>query len=170
MRVFQLLLGLVCVLALAACGSSAPADSPADTVSAGALRISNIWMRTPIAEGTPDAIYMVIRNTGSEPDQLIGASSDAVASIELHQSASSGGVMTMRPVQAIDLPAGGAVAIESGAYHLMLFGRKQPLKAGDTLALHLTFRQAGRVTVQAAVRDSAPAGPDIQPQDGGHQH
>lgn len=68
----------------------------------------------------------------------------------------AGGMMTMTPVDRIDVPAGGSVALEPGGYHIMLLGLTAPLEAGTTVEVTLTFENAGEVAVSADVRDTAP--------------
>jgi copper(I)-binding protein len=67
-----------------------------------------------------------------------------------------GGMMKMSAIDKLPLPAGKAVDLKPGGYHVMLFDLKQPLKAGDTVPLTLTFEdKAGRkasVEVRAPVR------------------
>jgi len=170
MHLFRLLLVLGLALSLAGCGASGAATEDQDAIRAGPLRISHAWMRTPNEAAEADAVYLVIRNTGTEEDQLLGATADVAATVELHQSLTTNGVVAMRPVKAIPIPAGGAVAIESGAYHLMLLHRTRLAKPGDTIGLNLTFARAGTVSLRAEVRDSAPAADPSGGGGGGHQH
>ena len=65
-----------------------------------------------------------------------------------------GGSMTMKPVDAIELPAGKAVKLEPGGYHIMLIDLVQPLAVGDRIEITLTFEKAGAKTVEAEVRDA----------------
>mgnify|MGYP005846920321 CR=1 FL=1 len=53
----------------------------------------------------------VIRNTGTEDDVLLGASSDVAATTEIHESYMEGDTMMMRPVERIEVPAGGVVVL-----------------------------------------------------------
>ncbi|MFO0121427.1 MAG: copper chaperone PCu(A)C, partial [Inhella sp.] len=74
-----------------------------------------------------------------------------------------GDVMKMRQIPALALPAGQAVALKPGGYHLMLIGLKQALKPGDTVPVSLVIeRQDGQretLNLQAPVRalGAAPA-------------
>jgi periplasmic copper chaperone A len=69
------------------------------------------------------------------------------------------GMMMMRAVDSLPLPAGHAVSLGSGD-HLMLLGLKHPLKPGDNVPLKLTIEFAGKrkqtIDVKAEVRMSAP--------------
>jgi copper(I)-binding protein len=66
-------------------------------------------------------------------------------------------MMRMRQLQALDLPAGQAVKLAPGGYHLMLMGLKQPLKDGDKVPLTLEFEDAQRVRSKVVV--DAPVKP-----------
>ena len=68
----------------------------------------------------------------------------------------SGGMMTMSPVDEVPVPAGETVALEPGGYHVMLLDVVEPLVAGDTFEVTLTFENAGEMVVEAEVRDTAP--------------
>lgn len=64
-----------------------------------------------------------------------------------------GDSMTMRPVEAVELPAGKAVALEPGGYHIMLLDLVKPLEVGETFEVTLSFQIAGDRTVTAEVRE-----------------
>jgi copper(I)-binding protein len=103
--------------------------------------------------GANSAAYMVIRNTGNEPDKLIAASSDVAKTIELHTVVEEGGMMRMRQVEGgIDIPANGEVVLKPGGFHVMLIGLTRDLNAGDKVELTLTFEKAGQIPVTAEVR------------------
>ena len=64
-----------------------------------------------------------------------------------------GGMMTMREVDRIEVPAGETVVFEPGGYHVMLLDLAEPLEVGDTVEVTLTFERAGDVVVTAEVRE-----------------
>ena len=98
----------------------------------------------------PGAAWLTIRNSGGA-DRLLGAESPAAERIEIHTHIHERGVMKMRRVEAIDIPAGGEAALEPGGGHLMLFGLKTGLAPGDSFPLTLLFEKAGQVTVEMRV-------------------
>jgi hypothetical protein len=65
-----------------------------------------------------------------------------------------GGTMGMRPIDRLEIPAGGTVELKPGSYHIMLIGLNQELKPGDKIEITLTFEKAGEVKVTAEVRES----------------
>ena len=140
---------------LGACGATG-APSP--------ISVSDAWARAALASASGDdsmgggaassnsAIYMTIRNTGSAADRLVKAESDVAKSVELHTASMVNGVMQMRPVDAIDVPAGGSVALQPGGFHVMLVGLTRDLKAGATVRITLRFEKAGAIALDAPVR------------------
>lgn len=134
------------------------------------LKIGHPWARATVAGQSAGGAFMKIENTGSTPDKLIGASTPAAASVQLHSMAMEGEVMRMREVPAIELPPGKTVELAPGQFHMMLMGLKAPLKADDKLPLTLKFEKAGDVEVEVSVqpaqgvRAASHMEPDV------HQH
>jgi periplasmic copper chaperone A len=98
------------------------------------------------------AAYMVLVNNSAEADRLLKAESDVAGAVELHISEVKNDIMTMRQVQAIDIPAGGQVELKPGGLHVMLIGLKRPLQAGEKISLVLTFEKAGQVMLEVEVK------------------
>ena len=104
------------------------------------------------SSGSNSAAYMIITNNSSDPDRLTRAESDVAQSTELHKSENVDGVMTMRPVDAVEIPAGGAAELQPGGIHVMLVGLTRDLKAGEKVQIILEFEKAGKIAVEAEVR------------------
>jgi copper(I)-binding protein len=80
---------------------------------------------------------------------LVAVSSPVAKAAEIHTMTMDGGVMRMRAIDSLPLPAGKTVELKPGGYHLMLLDLVQPLKAGETVPVVLTFTDpAGRKTIQ----------------------
>jgi copper(I)-binding protein len=139
-------------LALASCSSSASTPA-AGASSAKAPTVSDAWVRPSTGTGDPVAAYLVITNETGRDDALLGASSPAASSVEIHRTSTDMNGMTgMKPVARVDVPAGSTVKLAPGETHLMLMGLSQPLQAGGKIELDLLFERAGKVVVQAEVR------------------
>jgi copper(I)-binding protein len=103
------------------------------------------------ASGT-GAVYVTLRNGGSSPDVLLGATSDAAEHVELHETIRDGDVMRMRPVAKLEIPAGAALEMKPGGLHIMLINLKRELRPGDRVPVTLTFEHAGPVSLEVQVR------------------
>jgi copper(I)-binding protein len=122
----------------------------------GDLVIERTWARESV---TPTgAAYLTVRNQGDADDRLIGISTDVAERAELHSSVMQDGVMRMRPVEAVEVPAHGEAVLAPGGLHVMLIGLKGPLKEGGSFAMTLAFEHAGEVEVTTAIEDIAYGG------------
>ena len=114
------------------------------------LKIETPYARVTIP-GRPAAGYLKIHNSGAAPDALVSASSPMAERVELHTHLMENGVMKMRQVEKVEVPAGGEAAFEPGGYHLMIFGLDKAVKPGTTLPLTLSFEKAGGLDVEFRV-------------------
>ena len=122
------------------------------------VQVTQAWSR-PAPQGGNGAGYAVISNTGPAADTLIAVATPVAGRAEIHESMIMGGQAMMHPRPGgLPVPAGATVALKPGGWHIMLMGLKQPLKAGDHYPATLTFKKAGKVTVQFSVQATAPAG------------
>ena len=120
----------------------------------GALSIDSPWSLAlpPI---TPNgAVYFRIENRGPAADRLVSAHSPVAARAEIHAHEMDGGMMTMRQVHSVEVPAQGEVAFEPGGLHVMLLGLKKPLVAGERYPLVLEFEKAGTIEVAVEITSS----------------
>ena len=115
--------------------------------TAGSLSIGNATARF-LLEGRPGAVFLSIDNKGSA-DKLIAASSTLSQRVELHTHTMDNGVMRMRPVEVIEIPADSVTELKSGGYHIMMFDVKSMPEKGSTVPLTLTFENAGEVQIGA---------------------
>lgn len=105
----------------------------------------------PVPASDVAAVYLTIENTGSEADQLTGASSGVAGRSGIHQTSVTDGTASMSSVDVIEIPANSSVVFAGGGYHLMLMDLREPVAAGDEVSVTLTFERAGDVEVVAAV-------------------
>ena len=126
------------------------------TRAAEPVSISNAWVRVPAPGQKVAGAYMDLVSPGAAA--VAGAASPAAARVELHSTSMDGGVMKMRPVETIALPAGKPVRLAPGGLHLMLVDLRQPLKEGDRVPITLSIRRGDATTevkVEAPVRATA---------------
>jgi hypothetical protein len=124
------------------------------------VTVAQPWVRATVAQQKATGAFMTL--TSAKDVRLVGASSPAAGTVEVHEMKMVGDVMKMRHVPALPLPAGQAVALTPGGYHLMLLDVKQQFKDGDKVPLTLEVEDAQKVRtkleVEAIVRplNSAP--------------
>ncbi|BBJ00257.1 hypothetical protein FGKAn22_19490 [Ferrigenium kumadai] len=137
---------------------------------AGDIQVDGAWSRAT-APGQADAMAD-LSITSKQAATLVGISSTACKSVELHSMTHEGGVMKMREVKTLELPAGKRVSLGESGYHLMLIGLKAPLKAGEAVPLMLKIRAAGKreVNVEAKAEVKPLAEAKAEPKADEHMH
>lgn len=107
--------------------------------------------------------YVMIDNPHAQSDRLVGAKALWAQKIELHDvTQNDQGVLEMRAVDALAVPAKGTLALRPGGQHLMIYGLKQKLDVGQIKSITLCFEKAGDVVVPFAVRPVSYKGRTVQ--------
>jgi copper(I)-binding protein len=123
------------------------------TASGDAVAIMNAWVREAHPDATTHAGYMTLVNVSSEEKVLVRLESPTYDKVELHQMTMADGMMKMRALAEMVIPAGGQARLEPGGTHLMLWDPKQPLTKGESVDLTLIFRSGRQQTVSVKVDD-----------------
>ncbi len=127
----------------------------AATAAAAQTTVSDAWVRGTVAQQTTTGLFATLTSKGG--GTLIEASSPVAGVVEIHEMSMHGDVMKMRALSnGLPLPAGKAVKLEPGGYHIMLMGLKKPLAPGERVPVVLIIESADKkretLNVQAEVR------------------
>jgi copper(I)-binding protein len=93
-----------------------------------------------------------MRIEAREADTLVGFSSPAAQSVELHRTSFDAGVATMRKVDSVVVSPSTPLVLAPNGMHLMLHTLTSPLQPGQQIPVTLRFQHAGEVTAQLEVR------------------
>jgi len=150
-------------LALAACGGDGDAQQ---------LSIEDPRARSTDPTAERGAVYFSFVNATDEDRSIVSATvaDDVAGVVELHETVAAEdtdsdmddgdagmdgmGAMRMREVASIDAAAGETVSLEPGGLHIMLLDVAEPLEAGATFELTLTFDDGSEQIVTVEVRDT----------------
>lgn len=111
------------------------------------VSVTDAWVRGTVPGQKATGAFMQLKS--SADTTLVSAASPAAKVVEIHEMAMDGGVMRMRAVGKLALPAGKAVDLKPGGYHVMLMDLGAPLKEGDSVPVTLTFADKdGRQSTQ----------------------
>lgn len=118
------------------------------------VTLTDPWVRATVPQQKATGAFM--RLTAAQDMRLVAASSPVAGITEVHEMKMVDNVMKMRAVPALDLPAGQAVELKPGGYHIMLLDLKQPVAQGASVPLTLVFEgkdgQRQTQELQAPVR------------------
>ena len=121
-------------------------------IDAGGVRAESAWIRVSLPPHEMTAAYLELHNDGDEEDLLLGAELDIAETVEVHLSDLEGGMMRMREVDQLPVPAGGSLRFRPGGPHLMITGLKRPLAVGESVDLTLRFKRSGTIVAAAEVQ------------------
>lgn len=139
---FPSLLSVLFLLLLSACS---PSGDEAEIV------IADPWIRETPPGRTVAAGYLEIHNRGEQARTLLAARSPNASRVEMHTMIHEDGMMRMRQVEVIEVPAGGTAKLESGGLHLMLFDI-ETAEEGKHIPVTLTFEDGWQIEARFPVR------------------
>jgi copper(I)-binding protein len=132
--------------------------------AAAQIAVADPWVRGTVAGQKATGAFMQLKSASDAT--LVGATSPVAKIVEIHEMKMDGGVMKMNAIDRLPLPAGKAVDLKPGGYHVMLMDLTQPLKEGESVPVTLTIEdKAGKKTtveVKAAVKSLTGGAPAMK--------
>ena len=104
------------------------------------VKVEQAWARATVQGQKASGAFMKL--TAPQTTQLVAVSTPVAGVAEIHEMKMDGGVMKMRAMPTLDLPANQTVELKPGGFHLMLMDLKAPLPKDGSIALTLTFKDA----------------------------
>lgn len=135
------------------------------------VTVKDAWVRATVAQQKATGAFMQLQSV--QDARLVSAQSPVAGVVEVHEMAMDGGVMKMRAVPSLALPAGKSVDLKPGGYHVMLMDLKGQVKEGDTVPVTLVVEgkdgKRQNIDVQATARGMSPQ-PAMSHGQGVHKH
>ena len=153
------LAAIALIAAIAALTLDAGRPAAHDAHDAGALTLGDLTIEAAWTRATPGAArtgagYLTVTNHGAAADRLIGGQAPFAERVEIHTVEMTDGVMKMRELaDGLTIPPGETVVLKPGGYHIMFLDLREPLSAGETRTVTLTFDEAGSVEVPLPVAE-----------------
>ena len=105
------------------------------------LTVTDAWARATVQGQKATGAFMKI--TAKDNTKLVSVSSPVSGVAEIHEMKMEKDVMKMAALpNGLDLPAGKAVELKPGGYHVMLMDLKAPLAKDTTVPLTLILQDA----------------------------
>lgn len=121
---------------------------------AATLEVRDAWVNATVPGQSVAAAYATLRSSTAQ--HVVTIRSNVANAAAIHSMSLENGVMRMRHLDNLAIPAGQAVTLAPGGLHLMLSGLQRPLRVGDVVELEfVVVDDAGMKTstrVQAPVR------------------
>ncbi|MCP4596258.1 copper chaperone PCu(A)C [Neptuniibacter sp.] len=144
------------------------------TLSLSSIALAEVSVEDAYARAVPPgqmitASFMTLKNTDDNEVALVAAESSAAKAVELHNHINQDGVMKMRKVEQINVPAAGSTVLKPGGLHVMLIGLHNDLTEGQEIDLTLKFSDGSTQTLTVPVK-KAMDGMKGHSHGGGHHH
>jgi periplasmic copper chaperone A len=120
---------------------------PAWAQDVSAVRVTQPVLVAASTAQRPTALFMTIDNTSSQDLSLVAVTTPACGRTELHDHLHEDGVMRMRQVDRVTVPAQGQVVLKPMGLHVMCFDPVLPQTVGEAVDLTLAFDGAPDVAV-----------------------
>lgn len=134
----------------------------------GGVEITHPYLAATLPGAKTAAAYMVLTNTGTEPDRLLSIDTDAAVRVEFHKNVVTDGVSRMRPIAGgLEIPAGGEYRLGADGSHAMLVGITAPIGLGQLIEATLHFENAGPLDITFEVE---PIGTTLEGAAEAHAH
>lgn len=127
-------------------------SSQAMATVADDIKVEQAYVRAVPPNQPISAAFMVIENTDMNDHQLRAASSPAAQVVELHTHTQENGMMKMRQVPEINLPAGAQAILKPGGLHIMLINLTAPLSTDHKVPLTLQFEDGSQKQLELPVQ------------------
>ncbi|ODS22981.1 hypothetical protein AB835_11300 [Candidatus Endobugula sertula] len=119
---------------------------------AGGIQIRHARIN-PTVPGMPvTAAYFHLKNNTHKERQLIEVKGNISDRIEIHEHTLVDGLMKMKQVNSVTIPANGIVTFKPGGYHLMIMNVKNRIHEGDHINLLLQFSDGSRQAFTASAK------------------
>ncbi len=148
----HLVSGILLILFGISCISKKNRSDDPPAIPKEKIKIKNAWAR-PAQRGMMSGAYLTIVNGTDQVDTLIGVSTDAARSAEIHLSVEKNGISEMRPAGNLPIEANSRLKLEPGGYHIMLMQLRHDLSAGDSIAVLLHLSNKDSLSVRIPIKD-----------------
>ena len=129
-----------------------PDAAAAATAEAQSVVVKAAYAVEPPPSQNVTAGYMIVENQDAAEIALVSAASESAEAVELHTMETEGGMMRMRRVERIGVPAKGSVELKPGGLHLMFIDFRREIKDGEELTVTLHFSNSTKKIVSMPVR------------------
>ena len=132
------------------------------------ISVNDAYVRATAPGQSNSAAFFKLHNGSMKAYSVVNAEGHAAKAVELHTHINEDGMMKMRRIDKIDVPAHGNVDFKPGGHHVMLIGLKHAAKEGDSIHFSLVFNDGSKKMVNAPVKKMNMQMSSHDHQQGGH--
>ena len=121
------------------------------------LNIHGAQTTLPAVKGNPSAVYFDI--TGGPQDvRLLSVLAGDALRVEMHESVNENGVVSMKQLTAVDVPAKSRIQFKQGGKHVMIWGINDAAAKRGSFPMTFVFSNNDRIVADVKVNPAPTAG------------
>jgi hypothetical protein len=116
------------------------------------LRVDEAVVKLSPVDQNPSAMYFTLHGGPSDVD-LIAVTTPSAIRLEMHESAvdPKSGIVSMKKINRVKVPAGSKIAFRKGAKHIMLWGINLPARRLQRIDVEFVFSNGDRLLVETPI-------------------
>lgn len=118
--------------------------------------VDEAYVREVPAGQQVSAAFMTLHNNDMDDHKIVSATSPAAKNVELHTHTHENGMMKMRQVPHINIPAGGDALLKPGGLHIMLIGLTQTLTKDAPVSVTIKYEDGSEKQLSLPVKGMMP--------------
>jgi periplasmic copper chaperone A len=127
-------------------------------VEGAVLHVASGYIELGATPDRPAAGYFTVEG-GEKPVNLVAVSADLAQRVDMHESVKENGMMTMKPLRSVPVPAKGEMTFAPGGKHLMIWNINPVAIEAGRLPMVFVFTNKDRILFDLTIRKpAAPAG------------
>jgi len=122
------------------------------SLASDSVMVVDPYVRAVPPGQTVSAAFMQLANNSGVKRTIVSASSPVSKVAELHSHVQENGMMKMRRIESMEIPANETTVLQPGGLHIMLIGLHEQLRLNQKVPLTLTFADGSSKSIEAPVR------------------
>lgn len=142
-------------------------------VEGAVLHISSGYIELGATPDRPAAGYFTVEG-GEQPVDLVAVTADLAQRVDMHESVKENGMMMMKPLRSVPVPAKGEMQFAPGGKHLMIWNINPAAIEAGRLPMVFVFTNKDRILFDLTIKkpvtaagaaDATTAGGAVKPAD-----
>ncbi len=127
-------------------------------VEGAVLHVASGYIELGATPDRPSAGYFTVEG-GEQPVDLVAVTADLAQRVEMHESVKENGMMMMKPLRSVPVPAKGEMDFAPGGKHLMIWNINPAAIEAGRLPMVFIFTNQDRILFDLKIRKptAAPA-------------
>lgn len=116
------------------------------------LEINNGWVRQTFGNARISSAYMEISNHNNFPIEITDITTDIAALSEIHDMTHQDGIMRMRKLDKLIIPANDNIILSPEGKHIMLINLNKKLLVGEKITMKIFIKDHSPLEIELIIK------------------